>query len=58
MMRRTIRPKDVQAAYGISRTSLYKLMAAGRVHSVAVTPRMRLISVDSLEALVREKEGM
>ena len=38
-------------AYGLSRTTLYKLMAEGRLQSVQVG-RRRLILRDSLESLL------
>lgn len=49
---RALRPKDVRTRYGISRTKLYDLIKEGKVHSVAIG-RMRLVSTDSLEALIR-----
>jgi excisionase family DNA binding protein len=42
---------DAAKAYGLSRTTLYKLMAEGRLQSVLVG-RRRLILRDSLESLL------
>ena len=49
---RAIRPGEAKKLYGIGRSKLYKLMAEGKVRSVSLG-KMRLVSVDSLESLIR-----
>ena len=48
---RAYRVDDAAKAYGLSRVTLYKLMAEGRLQSVKVR-RRRLILRDSLESLL------
>jgi excisionase family DNA binding protein len=48
---RAYRVEAAAKAYGLSRTTLYKLLAEGRLQSVLVG-RRRLILRDSLEALL------
>jgi excisionase family DNA binding protein len=51
---RAYRVDDAAKAYGLSRTTLYKLMAEGRLQSVQVG-RRRLVLRDSLESLLRAR---
>ncbi len=48
---RAYRVRDAARTYGLSRTTLYKLLAEGRLQSVKVG-RRRLILRDSLDALL------
>ena len=48
---RALRVNDAVTQYGLSRSTLYKLMAAGTLRSVRVGGR-RLIPRDALEALI------
>ena len=50
--RRAFRLKDAVAAYGIGRSTIYRLMADGKLPSVKVGGR-RLIPRDALEALLK-----
>lgn len=49
--KRALRVKEASALYGLSRSTLYKLMAAGTLHTVKIGGR-RLIPRDALEALL------
>jgi excisionase family DNA binding protein len=51
--RRAYQINEAAAAYRLSRSTLYKLMAAGTLRSVKVGGR-RLIPVEALEALIAE----
>jgi len=51
--RRAYRIDEAAAAIGLSRSTLYKLIAAGTLRSVKVGGR-RLVPVASLEALLAE----
>lgn len=51
--KRALTVKEAVEAYGLSRSTLYKLMR-GTLHSVRVGGR-RLIPVDALEALLKGK---
>jgi excisionase family DNA binding protein len=51
--RRVYLVDEAAAAYRLSRSTLYKLMAAGTLRSVKVGGR-RLIPVEALEALIAE----
>jgi excisionase family DNA binding protein len=51
---RAYRVDDAAKAYGLSRTTLYKLLAEGRLKSVLVG-RRRLILRDSLDALLGDR---
>jgi excisionase family DNA binding protein len=53
--KRALRVKEASAIYGLSRSTLYVLMAAGRLRTVKVGGR-RLIPRDALEALLNEGE--
>lgn len=53
--RRAYRIKEAAAAYRLSRTTLYKLIANGVLRSVKVGGR-RLIPLDALEALLGGEE--
>jgi excisionase family DNA binding protein len=48
---RALRLKDVTTRYGLSRSTLYKLMGEGNLRSVKVGGR-RLIPRDAIEALI------
>jgi len=48
---RAYRVGDAARAYGLSRTTLYKLLSEGRLQSVKIG-RRRLILRDSLDALL------
>ena len=48
---RAFRVDDAARTYGLSRTTLYKLLSEGRLQSVKVG-RRRLILRDSLDALL------
>jgi excisionase family DNA binding protein len=49
--RRAYRINEAAHAYGLSRSTLYKLMAAGALHNVKIGGR-RLIPRDAIEALL------
>jgi len=49
--RRALRVNEFCAAYGISRSTVYKLQAQGKLKTVLVAGR-RLIPVDAAEALL------
>ena len=51
--KRALRVKEASAIYGLSRSTLYVLMAAGKLRAVKVGGR-RLIPRDALEALLNE----
>jgi excisionase family DNA binding protein len=51
--RRAFRIQDFCKTYGLSRSTTYKLMAAGKLRTVLVGGR-RLIPVDAAEALIAE----
>jgi excisionase family DNA binding protein len=53
--RRAPRVNDAAFTYGLSRSSLYKLMSEGKLASVKVAGR-RLIPRESMEALLQEGE--
>ena len=48
---RSLRIKEAEKRYGLSRSMIYRLMAAKKVVSVKVGGR-RLLLVESLEALI------
>lgn len=49
--RRAYQLNEVVAAYRLSRSTIYKLMGAGKLRTVKVGGR-RLIPVDAIEALI------
>jgi excisionase family DNA binding protein len=49
--RRAYQVNEAAAAYGLSRSTLYKLMAIGKLRTVKIGGR-RLIPVDAIEALL------
>jgi excisionase family DNA binding protein len=49
--RRALRINDASADYGISRSTIYKLMSTGALRTVKVGGR-RLIPKDAIEALI------
>ena len=51
--RRALRVNDAAFIYGVSRSSIYKLMSEGKLVTVKLAGR-RLIPRDNLEALLRE----
>lgn len=51
--KRAYRINEAVAAYRLSRSTLYKLIAAGTLHTVKIGGR-RLIPRDALEALLNE----
>ena len=51
--RRALRINDAAAAYGLGRSTIYKLMAEGKLSTVKIAGR-RLIPRDNLESLLRE----
>jgi excisionase family DNA binding protein len=51
--RRALRINDAAAAYGVGRSTLYKLMSQGKLATVKVAGR-RLVPCDNMEALLRE----
>jgi excisionase family DNA binding protein len=51
--KRALRINEASALYGISRSTIYKIMAAGTLHTVKIGGR-RLIPRDALEALIAE----
>jgi excisionase family DNA binding protein len=53
--RRALRVLDACAAYGVSRSTIYKLMKTGKLRAVKIGGR-RLIPRDALEALLNEGE--
>lgn len=54
--RRAYRIKDFCAAYGVSRTTVYKLIAEGTLKTVRIGGR-RLVPVDAAEALLSTGGG-
>jgi excisionase family DNA binding protein len=51
--KRALRINEAASLYGISRSTIYKIMAAGTLRSVKIGGR-RLIPRDALEALIAE----
>ena len=51
IIRRAYQVDEAAAVYGLSRSTLYKLIAAGTLRSAKVGTR-RLIPVDAMEALI------
>ena len=51
--KRALRVNDASTLYGLSRSTIYKLMAAGTLRTVKIGGR-RLIPRDVLEALISE----
>jgi excisionase family DNA binding protein len=51
--KRALRINEASALYGISRSTIYKIMAAGTLRTVKIGGR-RLIPRDALEALIAE----
>ena len=51
--RRAYRIKDFCAAYGLSRTTVYKLIAAGTLKTVRIGGR-RLVPADAAEQLLAQ----
>jgi excisionase family DNA binding protein len=49
--KRALRINEASALYGISRSTIYKIMAAGTLRTVKIGGR-RLIPRDALEALI------
>jgi excisionase family DNA binding protein len=49
--RRALRVNDAALAYGVGRSTIYKLMAQGKLATVKIAGR-RLIPRDALEALI------
>ncbi len=49
--KRALRVNEFCAAYGLSRSTVYKLIAAGKLRTVLVGKR-RLIPVDAAESLI------
>lgn len=47
-----LRVKDVICQYGIKRTYLYQLLKTKKIETKLLSPRLRLISVESLEKLI------
>jgi excisionase family DNA binding protein len=54
--KRALRVKDASALYGLSRSTLYVLMDAGKLRSVKIGGR-RLIPRDALESLLNSAEN-
>jgi excisionase family DNA binding protein len=51
--RRALRINDAAAAYGVGRSTIYKLIGEGKLATVKVAGR-RLVPCDNMEALLRE----
>ena len=51
--RRALRVNDAAFAYGIGRSTIYKLMSEGKLVTIKIGGR-RLIPRDALEALLQE----
>jgi excisionase family DNA binding protein len=51
--RRALRVNEAALAYGLGRSTIYKLMSTGRLSTIKVGKR-RLIPRDNMEALLRE----
>jgi excisionase family DNA binding protein len=51
--KRAFRVRDFCATYGLSRSSVYKMMAEGKLRTVKIAGR-RLIPKDSAEALLAQ----
>ncbi len=49
--RRAYQINEATAAYGLSRTTIYKLISSGELRTVKIGGR-RLIPVDAIEALI------
>ena len=54
--RRALRINAFCAAYGVSRSTTYRLIADGKLKTVKVGNR-RLVPVDAAEALLKSTEG-
>ena len=54
--KRAYRIKEAAKLYGLSRSTLYKMMAEGNLRTVKIGGR-RLVPSDTLEALLREDNG-
>lgn len=53
--RKWIRIKDVPITYGLKRTSLYKLLKSREIESKLISPKIRLVSVQSIEDFINSK---
>ena len=51
--KRALRVNEAVAAYGLSRSTIYKLIGGGKLRTIKIGKR-RLIPVDAAEALLRE----
>ncbi|WP_296707186.1 helix-turn-helix domain-containing protein [Rhodoblastus sp.] len=54
--RRALHVNEFCEAYGVSRSTAYRLIAEGKLETVKIGNR-RLVPVDSAEALLESKEG-
>lgn len=50
-----IRIKDITPIYGLKRTSLYKLLNSREIESKLISPKIRLVSVQSIEDFINSK---
>jgi excisionase family DNA binding protein len=50
--RRVLRVNDAAAAYGVGRSTIYKLMSQGKLATVKIAGR-RLVPREAMEALLR-----
>lgn len=55
MEKKWIRIKDVIESYGLKKTTLYKLLKSEEIKSRLISPKIRLVSVDSIENFINSK---
>ena len=52
--RRLIRPREAWARLGCGHTKFYELVGAGRIRLVELSPRIKAVVEDELDALIDE----
>lgn len=50
-----IRIKDVIETYGLKKTSLYSLLKSQEIESKLISPKVRIVSVKSIEDFINSK---
>lgn len=53
--RKWIRIKDILITYGLKKTTLYKLLNSGKIVSKLISPKVRIVSVVSIEDFINSK---
>lgn len=51
-----LRPKQIMFKYGLKRTFLYSLLKKKQIKSELISPRVRLISVSSIEEFINSSK--